>query len=314
DSDGMSSFDEWEDSEGISVGSSYMLSSSGEESDTELVINPIGDVDLPSISDRFDSSDRALAVTAHRFALLRRSHKTNRQATLYQLSRSHFYFRAENFQLPEISAFLYYNGRIQHGVMINMALIVFLTVLLSFVDWCSWRIVRLPLAPFFLTRPFFISTLLASGAGYLCIPLLDSLTICQAIRKESPVMHFSKKGTPTMGGLFFIPLGIAVAKFVVGFSSFEVRAAVAATLAFAAIGLFDDISSLVKNQNSGLPAWLKVVLEVKLLFWLLNIMIFLGLCKLTASRMLEQVAVGTWFSFWLGSSTISSPYHMYTFS
>ena len=141
---------------------------------------------------------------------------------------------------------------------------MFLMVLLLFVDSCAWRIVRLPLEPFYLTRPFLISAFLVSCAGYVCVPLLYMLKIRQIIRQEGPARHSLKKRTPTMGGLFFVPIGVIVARFIAGFSSAEVSGAAAATLAFAAIGFLDDILSLIKNHNSGLSAWLKILLEVKL--------------------------------------------------
>ncbi|KAF9620390.1 hypothetical protein IFM89_011763 [Coptis chinensis] len=173
--------------------------------------------------------------------------------------------------------------RIQTGNIINAGLIAFLIVLLLLVDWYSWRIVRLPLAPFYLSRPFLVSAVLASLAGYLCIPILNNLRIHQTIRKEGPRIHSLKKGTPTMGGLFFIPIGVTVAGVVAGFSSVVILGAAAATLAFAAIGVLDDFYSLINNHNHGIPAWIKIFLEV---------------------------AVGSWFSFWLNSANISSPYSM----
>ena len=142
---------------------------------------------------------------------------------------------------------------------------MFLLVVLLYVDWCAWRIVKLPLAPFHLTCPFVISAALASCAGYVCVPLLYSLKIHQIIRKEGSVRHSLKKRTPTMGGLFFVPVGVTVARFTAGFSSVEVAGAATATLAFSAIGLLDDIICLIKNHNSGLSAWIKIILEVNIL-------------------------------------------------
>lgn len=144
-----------------------------------------------------------------------------------------------------------------------MGLITFLTILLLLVDWCSWRIVRLPLAPFYLTCPFLISAVLASCAGYISVPLLRGLKIHQIFRSKASVRHSSKKRTPTLGGLFFIPVGIIVAKVLVGFSSTEVSGAAVATIAFAAVGLLDDILRLMKNHNNGLSAWIRISLEVK---------------------------------------------------
>lgn len=147
-----------------------------------------------------------------------------------------------------------------------MGLITFLTTLLLFVDWCSWRIVRLPLAPFYLTCPFFISAVLASCAGYISVPLLHGLKIRHIFTKEGrPRRNSFKKRTPTLGGLFFIPIGIIVAKVLVGFSSIEVSGAAVATTAFASVGLLDDILSLMKNRSNGLSATIRNTLVVKLL-------------------------------------------------
>ena len=67
-----------------------------------------------------------------------------------------------------------------------------------------------------------------------------------------------------MGGLFFVPIGIVVAKHFAGFSSTEVSGASVATLAFFAIGLVDDILSLIKSRKYGLSAWIKILLQVRL--------------------------------------------------
>ncbi|XP_042478414.1 phospho-N-acetylmuramoyl-pentapeptide-transferase homolog isoform X2 [Macadamia integrifolia] len=174
--------------------------------------------------------------------------------------------------------------RIQPGVFITTGLVVFLVMLLLFVDWWSWRIVKLPLKSFFLTQPFFVSAIVTSFSGFIFVPLLNSLKIHQIFRNEGPVTHSTRKRrTPTMGGLFFIPVGISVARAVAGLSSVEVSGVAVATIAFAVIGLLDDISSFIKNHNYGLPAWLKLFLEV---------------------------AVGISFWFWLDSTHISSPYSM----
>ncbi|XP_050368394.1 phospho-N-acetylmuramoyl-pentapeptide-transferase homolog isoform X2 [Argentina anserina] len=223
------------------------FSSDGDGSDAEYVVSPQSYVDLPAIT---KPTDDAITFSAYRLAVLGHQRKKH---------------------------------RIRQGVLLNTGLIMFLVVVLLYVDWCAWRIVRLPLAPFHLTCPFIISAALASCAGYVCVPLLYSLKIHQIIRNEGSIRHSLKKRTPTMGGLFFIPVGVTVARFTAGFSSVEVAGATTATLAFAAIGLLDDIICLIKNHGRGLSAWIKIVLEV---------------------------AVATWFSYWLHTTNISSPYGM----
>ncbi|XP_022715560.1 phospho-N-acetylmuramoyl-pentapeptide-transferase homolog isoform X1 [Durio zibethinus] len=248
DSVGISSFDDWVVDDSLAT---YMFSSSsdGEDSDGEIVLNPLSEADLRPVK---VSTDEAITLAAHRLTLIGRDQ--NRHRTY-------------------------------HGLLINLALIIFLTMVLLLVDWCGWKIVRLPLAPFYLTSPFFISLILASCAGYICVPLLKTLKLHQILWKEGPARHSRKKSTPTMGGLFFIPAGISVAKFLTGFSSIEVSAAAAATLAFAAIGLLDDVLSFDRQHNSGLSPWL---------------------------RLLFEATVGIWFSFWLDATNFSSPYGMKT--
>ncbi|XP_048141416.1 phospho-N-acetylmuramoyl-pentapeptide-transferase homolog [Rhodamnia argentea] len=236
---------DWDGSEGTS---GYMMSSSdGEDSDSELILTASSDVDLPKYK---VSTNDALTITAHRFALIGRRRKKR---------------------------------RIKYGMLNNMGLITFLTTFLLLLDWCAWRIVRLPLPQFYLTRPFFMSAVIASCVGYIFVPLLDGFNIYQIIRKEGTVRHYLKKRTPTMGGLFFVPVGVAVAQAIAGFSSTEVTAATVATLAFAAIGFIDDNFSLLENRNHGLSAWAKLLLEV---------------------------VVATSFALWLDCTRISSPYGM----
>ncbi|KAE8722957.1 60S ribosomal protein L18a [Hibiscus syriacus] len=164
----------------------------------------------------------------------------------------------------------------------NLTLIVFVTMVLLVVDWCGWKIVRLPLAPFYLTSPFFISLILASCAGYIGVPLLRIFKFHEVVRKIGPPKYMRKKRTPTMGGLFFVPVGIAVARFATGVYSVEVAATAAATFAFAAIGLLDDALSFTKRK-CGMDPWLRLLLEA---------------------------AVGVWFSFWLYTTNLSTPYGM----
>ncbi|KAG6583919.1 Phospho-N-acetylmuramoyl-pentapeptide-transferase-like protein, partial [Cucurbita argyrosperma subsp. sororia] len=243
---GIPSLDHFSDNEGTTTGFEP-LSSDGDDSDSDMMLNPVSDIDLPTVSVQHDD---ALTVAAHRMAMLSRGRQKH---------------------------------RIRHGLFTNTGLIAFLTALLLYVDWCAWRTVRLPLGPFHLTGPFLISAFLAACAGYIFVPVLYQLKVYQITGQERPVRHALKRKTPTMGGLFFVPIGIAVAKHFTGFSSAEVSGASLATLAFFAIGMVDDIISLIRTHKCGLSAWIKIFL---------------------------QAAVGMWFSFWLQDASISSPYSM----
>ncbi|KAL5097191.1 hypothetical protein RYX36_001518 [Vicia faba] len=238
--------DDW----GPEESSSYVLSSSDDEDfDDEVFLIPVNDVDLPSTS---SSNNDALTVAAHRLSTIGRGHKKH---------------------------------RIKLGLFITMGLIIVLTVLLLYVDWCVWKIVRLPLAPFYLTRPFLISAILVSFAGYVCVPIFHHLKAIHVIKLQGPLRHHLKRSTPTLGGLLFVPIGVIVAHVIADFSSIEVSGVSGVTIAFAAVGLLSDILNLTKNHWRGLPALAEVFLEV---------------------------AVGTCFSFWLNITSISSPYGMKT--
>lgn len=68
------SLDDRADSDG-SVGYSFS-SSEGEESDGDILLNPISDVDIPTSSERFRAPDDALTASAQ--AILGRSRKKSR--------------------------------------------------------------------------------------------------------------------------------------------------------------------------------------------------------------------------------------------
>ncbi|XP_074276701.1 phospho-N-acetylmuramoyl-pentapeptide-transferase homolog isoform X1 [Silene latifolia] len=230
--------------------SDYVIfSSDGEDSDGEILVTPINDVDMPTIRKKFVTSEDAVTATAHRLAMFGKRHKKH---------------------------------RITHGLITSLGLIAFLTSFLALVDWCAWRIVRQPLDNFYFLFPFIASAFLVACAGYVSIPLLKLFNIRQKFKRKWLPVHFSKKGPPTVGGLFFIPIGVAVAKFMSGAST-EISGMLAVTLAFAAVGLLDDTVRLIKYQNSGLSGVTRIILEV---------------------------AIAACFSFWLYTTNIPSPYGM----
>ncbi|KAI5055511.1 hypothetical protein GOP47_0029032 [Adiantum capillus-veneris] len=130
------------------------------------------------------------------------------------------------------------------------------------------------------TLPFLVSAVTATILGWGCIPFLRRLKAYQIFRIEGPSTHFSKVGTPTMGGLYFIPVGVTVAAVATRASSAHFSVLVAATFAYGAIGLLDDILGLMRKHNYGLPGWCKLFL---------------------------QVITGFWFCYWLESTNLPTP-------
>ncbi len=102
------------------------------------------------------------------------------------------------------------------------------------------------------------------------IPILVAKKAGQPIRKEGPKSHFSKQGTPTMGGIAFI---MAIAIVLTGMTlwyAYKGEQAtlipMALTMALAVmngmIGFVDDYRKLVKKDNEGLSAGQKFSLQV----------------------------------------------------
>lgn len=164
--------------------------------------------------------------------------------------------------------------RIGQGILATAALaLVSLGTVLT-IDSYIWRVIRRPLLHCFLTGPFCIAAATTAFLGSICVPLLKRLKTHQVFRIEGPEAHRSKIGTPTMGGLYFIPIGVGVARIATGFWSTELWGVCVATLAFAAIGFADDWLALWRQHNYGMPGSLKFFLQVRLMLQLDCVMKF----------------------------------------
>ncbi|KAH9312171.1 hypothetical protein KI387_027206, partial [Taxus chinensis] len=179
----------------------------------------------------------------------------------------------------------FFQARCFPGLLITTTLSFSIINLLLFVDWYIRQIIVTPLPSFILTSTFLAAAIITGCLGCVCVPLLRKLKFKQIFRKEGPVSHLTKMGTPTMGGLYFVPIGLVISSLWTRHShlELEVLGAVTVTLAFGAIGLLDDGLSLIRNHNYGLPGWLKLAL---------------------------QVVAGTCFSCWWDALDLLPPYKM----
>lgn len=112
-----------------------------------------------------------------------------------------------------------------------------------------------------LTLPLGICALATAAAGFWVVPLLRALKAGQIIREDGPQAHLKKAGTPTMGGIFFVPVAVVVALFWSGFSA-NVVAVSALTLAYAAIGWIDDWQIIRRKSNKGISPRMKLALQI----------------------------------------------------
>lgn len=105
------------------------------------------------------------------------------------------------------------------------------------------------------------SALMVGVAGIWAIPFLQALKTGQFIREEGPKAHFAKAGTPTMGGLFFVPVAVVIALISTSFSP-NVVAVAAMTLAYGLIGWLDDWQVIRRKSNKGISPRMKLALQV----------------------------------------------------
>jgi phospho-N-acetylmuramoyl-pentapeptide-transferase len=109
--------------------------------------------------------------------------------------------------------------------------------------------------------PFWFCTAIVAIVGYRAIPLLRKLKMGQFIREDGPQAHLRKAGTPTMGGVFFVPVGTIGGMFWTGFNPDAIAVALV-SLGYFAIGGVDDWMSLSNRKNEGLTPKGKLVLQL----------------------------------------------------
>ena len=114
-----------------------------------------------------------------------------------------------------------------------------------------------------LTLPLLLATVVSMTAAGLGIPRLKGLKMGQVIREEGPRGHQSKSGTPTMGGLLVVPVGVILGSWITREpeASQQLLAVSGVTLAYMLIGGFDDWRSLTRRTNTGLTPRGKLLLQ-----------------------------------------------------
>ncbi|MEP7043684.1 MAG: phospho-N-acetylmuramoyl-pentapeptide-transferase [Dokdonella sp.] len=91
-------------------------------------------------------------------------------------------------------------------------------------------------------------------AGPAIIRKLAEVKAGQVIRSDGPQSHLSKAGTPTMGGALIIAAIAASTLLWADLRNRYVWLVLGVTVAFGAIGFYDDYKKLVQRDSRGLPA------------------------------------------------------------
>jgi phospho-N-acetylmuramoyl-pentapeptide-transferase len=133
----------------------------------------------------------------------------------------------------------------------------------------DWNAGRLTALGFSITLPLWVCAAVTAALGYWVVPWLSALKAGQFIREDGPQSHLKKAGTPTMGGVFFVPVAVAIALLWAGLSpnlSASDRTSMLAvsllTLAYALIGWLDDWQVLRRKSNKGISPKTKLGLQI----------------------------------------------------
>ena len=98
--------------------------------------------------------------------------------------------------------------------------------------------------------------------GPYVISMLQRLQVGQVIRQDGPKSHYSKAGTPTMGGLLIIATMVLATLLWANLTMPYVWLALLTTLAFGAVGFWDDYLKKVRKSAAGMRATYKLLLEI----------------------------------------------------
>ena len=108
-----------------------------------------------------------------------------------------------------------------------------------------------------------IGCILSGVFGYFLLPVLRALKAGIKLRKIGPTWHNQKAGTPVMGGLMFIAAALVCLLVNVGFlKDYTVLYVYVMALAFGAIGMVDDFAKIKHDENLGLTALQKLLLQM----------------------------------------------------
>ena len=155
------------------------------------------------------------------------------------------------------------------GVTLLIALTSILLLVTLLFDFTSgtWHTPQKSLA-----LPFLLSGIISSILGYWVIPILRRIKAGQVIQEDGPQTHLKKAGTPTMGGIFLVPVVIAVTLLCSQFTK-DGLAVCLVTLGYGLIGWVDDWQILRQQSNKGISPKMKLTLQIAiavlLCFWIL---------------------------------------------
>lgn len=110
--------------------------------------------------------------------------------------------------------------------------------------------------------------------GPWLIRKLQELQLKQPIREDGPRSHFSKAGTPTMGGLMIIFAVIVSTLLWANLTNPYVWLVILVTVSFGLIGFFDDYLKLTRESSKGLPGKVRLTSEIAIALFVSLVLYF----------------------------------------
>jgi phospho-N-acetylmuramoyl-pentapeptide-transferase len=175
------------------------------------------------------------------------------------------------------------------------ALLVFLGIILI--------IIAFAFLTFNQILPLLLSTIACGALGYIVVPILQKIKASQIIQEDGPKSHLKKAGTPTMGGIFFIPTAVIIGVIMGGFTS-NVMAVAFVTLAYGFIGWVDDWQILRKKTNLGLTPKQKLILQIGFAILFCVWMYFSQSTSITNIELPFNIILPLGFFFWFVASFV----------
>ncbi|MDB4990192.1 MAG: Phospho-N-acetylmuramoyl-pentapeptide-transferase, partial [Myxococcaceae bacterium] len=120
--------------------------------------------------------------------------------------------------------------------------------------------------PFRVLAAILTAMLMTFGLYPWFIRHLQTKQIGQVVRKDGPESHFSKAGTPTMGGALILLALVTATVLWADPSNVMVWLATAVTALYGAIGFIDDSRKVKRKNTAGLSARYKLLLQFSIAF------------------------------------------------
>ncbi len=127
-------------------------------------------------------------------------------------------------------------------------------------SWLGWLNV-MRYIPFRTIMATLTALFLSFALGPWFIRSLQAKQIGQVVRSDGPESHFSKRGTPTMGGSLILLALVFSTLAWADMSNQFIWATVAVTVGFGCVGFFDDYAKIRRRNSKGLSGKLRLAIE-----------------------------------------------------